>query len=59
MDEADQKPERRGRPIATSLVLLGTVGVTGLAAWLYFRAREPQTDEQTWERLQPRRGRGS
>ena len=57
MDQPDRAPERGGHSLTTTLVVLGTLGVTGAAAWLYFRAREPATDEQTWERLQPRGGR--
>ena len=51
----EQKGEQRGRGIASTLIVFGTLGFTGVAAWLYFRAREPKLDEQTWDRLQPRR----
>jgi hypothetical protein len=55
MDQPVEKQSASpGRSIASTLIVLGTLGFTGAAAWLYFRAREPKLDERTWDRLQPR-----
>jgi hypothetical protein len=46
-------PQRRGRGLSGTLILLGAFGVTGTAAWLYYRARQRGIDERTRDRLQP------
>ena len=56
MDQLEPAPAPRSHKVMTTIVVFGTLGITGAAAWLYFRAREPGMDEQTWDRLQPRRG---
>jgi hypothetical protein len=59
MDEPASKNEDRGdrgRGLVATLVVLGTLGVTGAAAWIYFRSKEASTDAQTRQRLQRKPG---
>jgi hypothetical protein len=44
--------KHRGLPVL--LVTVATLGAVQAAAWFYFRAKQPVTDELTRERLQPR-----
>jgi hypothetical protein len=54
----DTAKPRPGHRVAGTLLVLGTVGITGAAAWLYFRSKEGALDAQTRDRLRPRKGAG-
>ncbi len=53
MTDLSREPPRRRIPIG--LLALGAAILVNGAAWLYFRARQPATDEITRDRLRPRR----
>ncbi len=42
---------RKGRGLPILLVTVATLGAAQAAAWFYFRAKQPVTDELTRERL--------
>jgi hypothetical protein len=48
-DPPARRRKSRGLPIL--LVTIATLGVAQAAAWFYFRAKQPVTDELTRERL--------
>jgi hypothetical protein len=51
-DLADVPARRRkGRGLPILLVTVATLGAAQAAAWFYFRAKQPVTDELTRERL--------
>ncbi|HEY0115895.1 MAG TPA: hypothetical protein VGB54_09255 [Allosphingosinicella sp.] len=58
MAETEQTKNRRRHGIGTPAVMIAVAAVTAAnaAAWFYFRKRQPATDEQTRDRLQPRKG---
>lgn len=56
MAHTDLARPRRSRTPAV-LLTLTAIGAAKAAAWFYFRNRQPQTDAQTRDRLQPTEGR--
>jgi len=47
-------PHKRRSNLPVILTAIALIGVTKAAAWFYFRARQPVTDEITRDRLRPR-----
>ena len=57
MNDSDQtEPSGRGAGAPIFLVALGAFAAVNAVAWFYFRKRQPAVDEQTRDRLAPRRG---